>query len=120
MDNKTIDRSLEAQLASIHEAQTKSGTVNADDVQQFIVRAKSLPNWYFLSWSRFNIPFIHEGKAYAFTNEQFAERASCTMLDAHFRWKCKNIRFTTGLCLKCSSGMEPKPFLSIRARLAFR
>ena len=75
MDNKTIDRSLEAQLASIHEAQTKSGTVNADDVQQFIVQAKSLPNWYFLSCRGFNIPFIHEGKAYAFTNEQFAERA---------------------------------------------
>ena len=75
MDNKTIDRSLEAQLASIHEAQTKSGTVNADDVQQFIVQAKSLPNWYFLSCRGFNIPFIHEGKAAAFTNEQFAERA---------------------------------------------
>lgn len=75
MDNKTIDRSLEAQLASIHEAQTKSGTVNADDVQQFIVQAKSLPNWYFLSCRGFNIPFIHEGKAYVFTNEQFAERA---------------------------------------------
>ena len=30
------------------------------------------------------------------------------MLDAHFRWKCKNIRFTTGLCLKFSSGIGAK------------
>lgn len=75
MDNKITDQSLEARLASIHEAQTKSGTVNADEVQQFIVQAKSLPNWYFLSCRGFNIPFIHDGKAYVFTNEQIAERA---------------------------------------------
>lgn len=75
MDNKIIDRSLEARLASIHEAQTKSGTVNADEVRQFIAQAKSLPNWYLLSCRGFNIPFVHEGKAYVFTSEQFAERA---------------------------------------------
>lgn len=75
MDNKITDQSLEARLASIHEAQTKSGTVDAEEVQQFIIQAKSLPNWYFLSCRGFNIPFIHEGKAYVFTDERFAERA---------------------------------------------